>query len=156
MKNFIVIFIVSVLFVSCAKKNPIVFQKETETEKVTITLDTNGSFRYEANSPIGAAFNEEGTYVISDSLLVLQFKYESFEHLCYTIPLTNDTSIIANVGTTVFLFPAMTEIEELDFHRTDEDILSELNKVKTNPQAREMIGSRYFKKVSGDLSLICK
>lgn len=156
MRDFFVMFAVALLLVSCAKKNPIVFQKQTDMFEVTVSLDTNGTFRYTANSPVGAAFDESGTYSILDSLLILQFKYDNYEHLCYTVPLSNDTSIIATVGNITFLFPAAKEIEETGFHRTDADIISELNELKSNFQLQDSIGTRYLKKISGDLSLILK
>ncbi len=156
MKKILVLFAVALLFVSCAKKNPIVFQKKTDLLEVTVSLDTNNTFRYTANSPIGAAFDESGTYSIKDSLLILQFKYDNYEHLCYTVPLTNDTSIIATVGNTTFLFPTVKEIEESGFHRTEADIILELNELQSNSQLQDSIGTRYLKMISGDLSLILK
>ena len=42
------------------------------------------------------------------------------------------------------------------FHRTDADIISELNELKSNFQLQDSIGTRYLKKISGDLSLILK
>lgn len=156
MKKVFVILALTLLVVSCAKKNPIVFQKKTDMCEVTVSLDTNGTFRYTANSPLGVAFDESGTYSILDSLLILQFQYDNYEHLCYTIPLPNDTSIIATIDNTTFLFPTVKDAEEFGFHRTDADIISELNELKTNPNKQDSIGTCYLKQISGDMSLIVK
>lgn len=156
MKKVLVILALALLVVSCAKKNPIVFQKKTDMCEVTVSLDTNGTFRYTANSPLGAAFDESGTYSILDSLLILQFKYDNYEHLCYTIPLVNDTSIIATIGNTIFLFPTVKDDEDTGLHRTEDDIISELYELKNNSQLQDSIGTCYLKKISGDMSLILK
>ncbi len=156
MKKSLLLLAVAVFaFASCSKKNPIVFQKKSETSEIKISLDTSGTFVYTAKSTQGAAFNEAGTYSIEDSLLILRFQFESYDQNCYEIPLQNDTSLIMNYKGKAVLFPTIKSIPDFDIYIKDNDSLMQIimKKYQSEGFAKE-VGTRYFKHVEGDLSLI--
>ncbi len=143
------------IFSSCAKKNPIVFQKKSAESEVNLSLDTNGTFLYTAQSTKGIDFREEGTYTIEDSLLILRFRFESYEKDCYAVPLPNDTSLIMNYKGAVVLYPLVKQIPGIGVVWNNNTELMEnlVNLYKTESFAK-LVGARYFEKVSGDMSLI--
>lgn len=144
------------LFASCSNDNPIVFMKKTDMSEVRLALDTNGTFDYTAKSEIGATFHETGTYTVEDSLLILRFTYESFDHLCYEIPLTNDTSLIMNYKGEPMLYPTVKEIQEIGLKMTPAQLMDTIVLLYNRKDFGEYVGKRYFKLDSGDLSLIFK
>jgi len=156
MKKSLILLAVAVFaFASCGKKNPIVFSKKSETSDIQLTLDTNGTFDYVAHSTQGAAFNEKGTYTIEDSLLILRFQFQSYDHNCYEIPLRNDTSLIMNYKGKTVLYPTVKEIPEFDISIGSNDSLMQI--ILGEYQSKDFekyVGSRYFEKTAGDMSLI--
>lgn len=155
MKRYLLLLLVPLFIVSCGKKNPIVFQKKSDMAEITLSLDTNGTFDYKANSPVGAAFHETGTYTIEDSLLILRFKYESYDHLCYTIPLPNDTTLIMNYKGKTLLYPTIKDIPEFQLHYdSNEELMKQILTVYQRDDFADQVGVRYFALKSGDISLI--
>lgn len=155
MRNLLLFCLIMMFAVACGPKNPIVFQKKSELSEVTLSLDTNGTFEYSAHSTVGAAFNEKGTYTIEDSLLILRYQYQSYEHLCYEIPLQNDTSLIMNYKGTYMLFPIVKDIPEFEVHYSSNKELMEFFMEEYHRSGfSERVGTRYFALKSGDFSLI--
>lgn len=157
MRRTIIFLFVLVTFFSCGKKNPIIFQKTSDLSEVTLTLDTNGTFEYTAQSTVGAQFSEKGTYTVEDSLLILRYQFESFEHLCYEIPLQNDTSLIMNHNGTYFLFPTIKKIPEFEVeYKSNKELMQYFMSLYKEDKLKDFIGHRYFSLRSGDFSLIFK
>lgn len=156
MKNFILLFIVtSFCFASCAKKNPIVFEKKSDISVVNLSLDTNGTFHYTAKSKKGIPFDEKGTYTIEDTLLILHYEFESYEKDCYEIPLPNDTSLIMNYNGKVMLYPTVKNHPELGiFIKNDAELMENILKNYQSSDFARQVGVRYFTLKSGDMSLI--
>lgn len=155
MKKYLLLACIVCLFASCAKKNPIVFQKKSADSEVNLSLDTNGSFLYTATSTKGINFREEGTYTIEDSVLILRFRFESYEKDCYAIPLPNDTSLILNHKGKIVLFPLVKVIPGIGVvWNNNTELMDSLVRLSKTETFDKLIGARYFKRVSGDMSLI--
>ena len=155
MWKFLYVGLMAFLVTACSQKNPIVFQKKSDVSVVTLSLDTNGTFVYHAESSVGATFNEEGTYTIEDSVLILRYQYESFEHLCYEIPLENDTSLIMNYKGTYVLFPTKKTITNTDIHfSSNEDLMQHIVAEYNRKDFSERVGTHYFGLTAGDFSLL--
>lgn len=155
MKKYLFLCIIPFIMIACGKKNPIVFTKQSDDCLVTLSLDTNGTFEYTATSKVGSAFNEKGTYTIEDSVLILRFQYESYEHLCYEIPLPNDTTLILNYKGKYVLYPTIKDIPELELHYdNNEQLMEQVLDVYQHKDFSSQIGVRYFEQKSGDISLI--
>lgn len=155
MRRFLYLGLITFLVTACSQKNPIVFQKKSDVSEVTLTLDTNGTFVYNAKSTVGAEFNEKGTYSIEDSLLILHYQFESFEHLCYEIPLENDTSLIMNYKGTFLLFPTIKDIPEFNIHfASNEELMQHVVAEYNRTNFSERVGTHYFALTSGDFSLL--
>ncbi|MCQ2608861.1 MAG: hypothetical protein MJ197_09275 [Bacteroidales bacterium] len=155
MKKLLFIIGLVLLFSSCAKKNPIVFQKKSAESEVNLSLDTNGTFLYTAQSTKGVDFREEGTYTIEDSVLILRFRFESYEKDCYEVPLPNDTSLILKHKGKIVLFPLVKVIPGIGVvWNNNAELMDSLVQLSKTETFDKLIGARYFEKVSGDMSLI--
>jgi len=89
---------------SCSEKK-VVFNKLTENStRVELTLNDT-AFIHIADSPEGVRFEENGKYKIEDSLLILDYHYDSYSYECYTIPLSADTFLISSLDNYIFLYP---------------------------------------------------
>ena len=149
------IFLTIFLFSACGKKNPVVFSKKSDLSEVSIALDTNGTFVYEATSKVGHAFKENGTFTIEDSLVILRFNYESYSVGCQEMPLKNDTMLIMNYKGKYLLYPTIKSIPETNcsFENNDQ-LMQKVLEIYQQSDFPQYIGKRYFALESGDFSLL--
>ena len=154
-KLILFIFVVS-FFCSCVDKNPIIFTRKTDMSEVKLSLDTNGTFMYTAQSTVGSPFHEEGTYTIEDTLLILRFEFESYTYNTYEIPLENDTMLIMRYKRKNVLFPLRRDFPERNLHLSQKEMMEDVVEIYSSPDFPKYVGTRYFSKSSGDFSLIYK
>lgn len=154
MRKYLFVLIIPFLFCACGKKNPIVFTKQSDLSEVHISLDTNGTFVYNASSKVGAVFNETGTYTIEDTLLILRFTYESYDYLCSTVPLPNDTSLIMHYKGKTILYPTIRKIPEVGLDMTHEELIDSILTRYQRSDFEKDLGTRLFVLESGDMSLL--
>ena len=143
------------LFSACSKKNPIVFSKKSDLSEISISLDTNGTFVYEASSKVGHAFKENGTFTIEDSLVILRYNYESYSVGCQELPLQNDSMLIMNYKGKFVLYPTIKNIPESNcsFENNDQ-LMQKVLEIYQRSDFPQYIGKRYFTLESGDFSLL--
>lgn len=149
------IFVVSV-FCSCVDKNPIIFARKTDMSEVKLSLDTNGTFIYTAQSTVGTPFHEEGTYTVEDTLLILRFEFESYTYNTYEIPLQNDTMLIMSYKGENVLFPLRREFPEQNIHLSQKEMMENIVEIYSSSDFPKYVGTRYFSHSSGDFSFIYK
>ena len=149
------LFLTTFLFSACGKKNPVVFSKKSDLSEVSITLDTNGTFVYEATSKVGHAFKENGTYTIEDSLLILRFEYDSYSVGCQEMPLENDSMLIMNYKGRNVLYPTIKSIPETNcMFENNDQLMQKVLEIYQHQDFVNYVGSRYFALESGDFSLL--
>ncbi|MBP5584451.1 MAG: hypothetical protein J6X43_10985 [Bacteroidales bacterium] len=156
MRNVLIsFFLVLFLFSACSKKNPIVFSKKSDLSEISIALDTNGTFVYEATSKVGHAFKENGTFTIEDSLVILRYNYESYSVGCQELPLQNDSMLIMNYKGKFVLYPTIKNIPESNcsFENNDQ-LMQKVLEIYQRSDFPQYIGKRYFTLESGDFSLL--
>ncbi|MBO7125184.1 MAG: hypothetical protein J6V74_05015 [Bacteroidales bacterium] len=149
------IFLTLFLFSACGKKNPVVFSKKSDLSEVSIALDTNGTFVYEATSKVGHAFKENGTFTVEDSLVILRFNYESYSVGCQEMPLQNDSMLIMNYKGKVLLYPTIKNIPGTNCSfENNEKLMQKILEVYQSEDFPNYIGKRYFALTTGDFSLL--
>ena len=149
------IFLTLFLFSACGKKNPVVFSKKSDLSEVSIALDTNGTFVYEATSKVGHAFKENGTFTVEDSLVILRFNYESYSVGCQEMPLQNDSMLIMNYKGKVLLYPTIINIPGTNCSfENNEKLMQKILEVYQSEDFPNYIGKRYFALTTGDFSLL--
>ncbi|MBO7055465.1 MAG: hypothetical protein J6W37_08780 [Bacteroidales bacterium] len=156
MRNVLIsFFLMLFLFSACSKKNPIVFSKKSDLSEISISLDTNGTFVYEASSKVGHAFKENGTFTIEDSLVILRYNYESYSVGCQELPLQNDSMLIMNYKGKFVLYPTIKNIPESNcsFENNDQ-LMQKVLEIYQRSDFPQYIGKRYFALESGDFSLL--
>ncbi|MDR1761180.1 MAG: hypothetical protein LBR55_01895 [Bacteroidales bacterium] len=97
--------IFALVFDACSRpaQTPIVFSLQTDDVSMILQLDTNKTFSYKTKHTKSIAFNESGTYSITDSSLVLKYNNPSYTYNCFEIPLVNDTFVFVKYKEVLYL-----------------------------------------------------
>ena len=154
MKNFIIIISLSFILFACNDENPITFSKITDKSTVTLQLDTNKTFIYTANSKVGAAFNEIGTFKIEDSLLILQFENKEYSYGCVTVPLPNDTLLFIKFNNKYVLHPLLNDIPQNNIHISRDQMMKNICAAYTSDIFADLVGKRFFMESKGNVELL--
>lgn len=101
--GFTIIFFV--LVQSCTTHEELFFVRDNGFAQYSLSLQKNGAFRYSSDGEGSTGFNEIGTYEFLDTVLILDYMYESYSYNCITVPLVSDTFLLAEFNNTVFLYP---------------------------------------------------
>lgn len=128
MKYFLITLII-ISIISCRSKESISFVQENTVEKTEIILNQNNTFLYKARAlqtKKAVDFIQEGTFILQDSLLILDFTYDSYTYECYEIPLPNDTFLVSTFNNTVFLFKLHSFYKERSKPFTYNEMLNSL------------------------------
>ncbi|MCL2326980.1 MAG: hypothetical protein FWC39_00550 [Bacteroidetes bacterium] len=107
---------ISFIFVLAAcnrpAQTPVVFSLQTDNVSMTLQLNADKTFSYKTKHIKSVAFNEEGTYTVTDSSVILDYTNPSYSYNCFEIPLDNDTFLLVKYKKTMYLVHANQPSEE--------------------------------------------
>ena len=113
MKTFNVLFCI-VFFAACSRpaQTPIVFSLQTDVVSKTLQLNADSTFSYKTKHIQGVPFNEEGTYTVTDSSVILNYTNPSYSYNCWEVPIINDTFLFVPYKEIMYLVRANQPSEE--------------------------------------------